>query len=283
MKARGPERLQNLVREWIPRPVRNWLRSPSKALAWGWDAARFSAGFTQALRIPPDISIICHPHAFKVAYESQIIDPEQSAEFQSFLTSCSRTMFLFDIGAHFGVFSLAAAHFGAKAIAVDPSPIATKMIAKQAALNGWTESIQIVRAAVNDTGGTLDMLSTGVYGEGYFKFVEGRSSKELTETHAITIDQMTSKFGGPTHVKIDVEGQEAAALRGGRETLKQFSPVLFLELHNEMIVAQGGDRNAALDELKNLGYGVFSLDGMPIDPTTIFDKDVVRIVARRRD
>jgi hypothetical protein len=72
-------------------------------------------------------------------------------------------------------------------------------------------------------------------------------------------------------------------LRGGRETFRQFSPVLFLELHNEMILAQGGDRDAALDELKNLGYSVFSLDGMPIDPTTIFDKDIVRIVARRRD
>jgi hypothetical protein len=177
MKAPGPERLQNFVREWIPRPVRNWLRSPSKALVWGWDAARFSAGFTRALRIPPDISIICHPHAFKVAYESQIIDPEQSAEFQSFLASCSGTMFLFDIGAHFGVFSLAAAHFGAKAVAVDPSPIATQMIAKQAALNGWTERIQIVRAAVNDTGGTLDMLSTASTERGISNLSKGDRAK----------------------------------------------------------------------------------------------------------
>jgi len=252
-------------------------------MAWVWDAAMFSFGFTETLRISPDISIICHPRAFKVAYEAQIVDPEQSAEFQKFLSYCSAKMFLFDIGAHFGVFSLAAAHFGATAIAVDPSPIATQMIAKQAALNGWTSKIQIVQAAVNDAGGTVDMLSTGVFGNGYFKFDTARLRKELTRTPAITIDQMASKFGAPTHIKIDVEGQEAAALRGGRETFKQFSPVLFLELHNEMIAAQGGDRNAALDEVKSLGYGILSLDGMELDRTAIFEKPLIRVVASRRD
>lgn len=283
MEAHGRDRLKHLIRASVPRPVRNWLRSPSASMAWVWDAAMFSFGFTETLRISPDISIICHPRAFKVAYEAQIVDPEQSAEFQKFLSYCSAKMFLFDIGAHFGVFSLAAAHFGATAIAVDPSPIATQMIAKQAALNGWTSKIQIVQAAVNDAGGTVDMLSTGVFGNGYFKFDTARLRKELTRTPAITIDQMASKFGAPTHIKIDVEGQEAAALRGGRETFKQFSPVLFLELHNEMIAAQGGDRNAALDEVKSLGYGILSLDGMELDRTAIFEKPLIRVVASRRD
>jgi FkbM family methyltransferase len=179
------------------------------------------------------------------------------------------------------VFSLAAAHFGAKAIAVDPSPIATRMIARQVVLNRWSKSIQVVQAAVSDTNGTVDMLSTGVFSDGYFKVVKGRSLKELTQTHAITIDQMTSKFGAPTHIKIDVEGQEAAVLRGGRDTLRQFSPVLFIELHNEMIVSQGGDPNAALNEVVTLGYSTFSLDGAPIKRTAIFEKPIIRIVASR--
>lgn len=252
-------------------------------MGWVWDAAMFSVGRTRTLRISPDISIVCHPRAYKVAYEAQIADPEQSAEFQKFLSCCSAKMFLFDIGAHFGIFSLAAAHLGATAIAVDPSPIATQMIAKQAALNGWTSKIQIIEAAVNDGGGTMEMLSTGVFGNGYFKFDEGRSRKELTQTRAITIDQMSCKFGAPTHIKIDVEGHEAAVLRGGRETFNQCSPVLFLELHNEMIVQQGGDRHAALDEIKSLGYSIFSLDGIELDRTEIFEKPIFRVVASRGD
>jgi FkbM family methyltransferase len=247
-----------------------------------WDAAQFSVGVTQTLRIPPDISIVCHPRAFKVAHEAQIVDPEQRAEFQRFVSFCSSTMFLFDIGAHFGVFSLAAAHFGAKAIAVDPSPIATRMMARQVVLNGWSKSIQVVQAAVSDTNGTVDMLSSGVFSDGYFKVVKERSRKELTQAHAITIDQMTSKFGAPTHIKIDVEGQEAAVLRGGVDTLSQFSPVLFIELHNEMIISQGGDPNAAFNEVVALGYSTFSLDGAPIKRTAIFEKPIIRIVASRK-
>lgn len=275
------ERINRLVRAAVPRPVRNWLRSPSKSVVWVWDAAMFSMGITHTLHIPPDISIVCHPRAFKVAYEAQIVDPEQNAEFQRFVSSCSSTMFLFDIGAHFGVFSLAAAHFGARAIAVDPSPIATRMIARQAVLNGRSKSIQIVQAAVTDTNGTLNMLSSGVFSDGYFKAAKGRSGKELTQTPAITIDQITSKFGAPTHIKVDVEGQEAAVLRGGRDTLSQFSPVLFLELHNEMIASQGGDRNAVLDEVVDLGYKTFSLTGEPIQRTAILEKPIIRIVASR--
>jgi len=148
-------------------------------------------------------------------------------------------------------------------------------------LNGWLNRIQIVQADVSDTNGTVDMLSSGVFSDGYFKVVKERSRKELTQTSAITIDQMTTKFGAPTHIKIDVEGQEAAALRGGRETLTKYSPILFLELHNEMVASQGGDPTAALNEILKLGYGTFSLEGVPIDRTAISDKSIIRIVASR--
>jgi FkbM family methyltransferase len=248
-----------------------------------WDATMFSMGVTTTLQISPDLSIVCHPRAFKVAHEAQIVDPEQSAEFRRFLSFCGSAMFLFDIGAHFGVFSLAAARFGGSAIAVDPSPIATRMIARQVRLNGCSERIQIIEAAVNDTNGTLDMLSSGVFSDGYFKVVRARSRKDLTRTQAITIDQMTSKFGAPSHIKIDVEGQEGSVLRGGKETLNQFSPVLFIELHNEMIMSQGGDPNASLNELALLGYKTFSLDGAPMQRATIFEKPIIRIVASRSD
>ena len=223
MELMQSERINSAVRALVPRPVRNWIRSPSKSLEWMWDAGIFFLGITRTLRIPPDISIISHPRAFKVAYAAQVIDPELSAEFQRFVSACKSTMFLFDIGAPFGVFSLAAAHFGARAVAVDPSPIATRMISRQAALNGWTENIHVLQATASDTNGTVDMLSSGVFSDGYFKFVKGRSVRELTRTYAITVDQLTAQFGAPTHIKIDVEGHEAAVLRGARETLSLFS------------------------------------------------------------
>jgi FkbM family methyltransferase len=190
-------------------------------------------------------------------------------------------MFLLDIGAHFGVFSLAAAHFGGKAVAIDPSPIATRMIARQSALNGLTDSIRIIQAAVSDESGAVDMLSSGVFSDGYFKITQGRAKSELTRTQATTIDQLVSQHGIPTHIKIDVEGQEAAVLRGGRETLDQFSPILFLELHNEMVTADGGDPNLALDELTQLRYETYALGGNSLRRDAILQRPIIRIGAAR--
>ena len=61
----------------------------------------------------------------------QITDPEQSLEFRNFARCCKSGMRLFDIGASYGVFSLTAAHFGGTAVAVDPSPVATRLIRVQ--------------------------------------------------------------------------------------------------------------------------------------------------------
>jgi len=248
---------------------------------WLWDASRFYLGTTETLHFPPNWTLICHPHAYRVAYQAQIADPEQREEFENFLLRCSDRMFLLDIGAHFGVFSLAAAHFGGKAVAIDPSPIATRMIARQSALNGLSDSIRIVQAAVSDEGGSVGMVSSGVFSDGYFKIIQGRARSELTRTQAITIDQLVSQYGAPTHIKIDVEGQEAAVLRGGREALDQFSPILFLELHTEMVAAEGGDPSLVLNELTQLGYETFALKGNSLGRDAILQQPIMRIVAAR--
>jgi len=275
------ERFKNVVRASIPRSVRNSLRSPSKSAVWLWDSARFSLGRTKTLDLSLSISIVCHPHAYRVFYAAQVADAEQAAEFRNFISHCSSSMFLFDIGAHFGVFSLTAAHFGGKAIAVDPSPTAIRMMAIQAALNRCSDRIQIIEAAVSDAEGGMDMLSSGVFGAGYFKVARGRSKRELTRTRSITIDQIASQFGAPTHIKIDVEGHEGAVLRGARNTLRRFSPLIFLELHNEMIRCEGGDPHSTLDELKQLGYDTFVPTSGIFDSNKILEKPIARIVARR--
>jgi FkbM family methyltransferase len=275
------ELLKSIVRAAVPRPVRNWLRSPSRSAEWLWHSTRFSLGVRQPLDLSSGFSLVCHPRAYKVFYEAQIVDPEQREEFRTFLSHCCDRMFLFDVGAHYGVFSLAAAHFGGKAVAVDPSPIAAHMIATEASLNGLADRIQILQAAVSDANGVMNMLSSGVFSSGYFKVAKARPRRELTETQALTIDQMVCQFGAPTHIKIDVEGHEAAALRGARDVLGRTSPILFLEFHNEMVASEGGDPNAALDELASLGYAFFALNGNPIDRRAILARPLIRITARR--
>jgi FkbM family methyltransferase len=275
------ETIKSLIRNTVPRSVRNWLRSPAKSLEWLSDSAQFFLGITKTLEFPPDIRIAMHPHAYKIACMSQIAEPEERAEFDNFISYCTPGMFFFDIGAHYGLFSLVAAHFDGRAVAVDPSEIAIRMIERQIALNHAEMRVRPLHAAVSDSSGLVEMLSSGVFSAGYFKFAKGRSARELTKVRAVTIDEMTREFGVPTHIKIDVEGHEAAALRGGHDTFTRFSPTLFLELHNEMVAVDGGDPSAALDELRRIGYAAFSLAGEELDRETIFKKPITRIVARR--
>ena len=259
------------------------MRSPSRSAQWLLDSARFSVGMTRTLSLPGEWSIVCHPAAYRVYSQAQCSDPEQSLEFRNFLSFCNSSMQLFDIGASFGVFSLAAARFGGKAVAIDPSLIATRMITLQADLNNCGNRIQVVRATVSDTNGVIGVLSSGVFSNGYFKVVKGRSKAELTPTQAITVDQMTCQFGSPTHIKIDVEGHEAAVLRGAMNTMRQFSPLLFLELHNEMIVSEGGDPTSVIDLLAQSGYRTFALNGETISTNSILNQPIIRLVARHQE
>jgi FkbM family methyltransferase len=191
-------------------------------------------------------------------------------------------MLLYDVGAHFGIFSLTAARFGGRAIAVDASPVAADMIGVQASLNKCGDRVQIVRAAVSDVNSSIDMLNSGVFSDGYFKATRQRPKSELTRVQAITIDQMNLQFGIPTHIKIDVEGHEAAVLRGARATLREFSPLLFLELHNEIVVSAGDNPCLALNDLAQLRYDTFTTGGDPIDTSAILARPIIRIVAKRK-
>ena len=276
------EHFKNVVRAIVPRTARNWLRSPSKSIEWVWDSTKFSLGTTDTLDLRTDWSVVCHPHARKVFYQAQVSDPGQSAEFRNFISHCSKEMFLYDIGAHYGIFSLAAAHFGGRAVAVDPSPTATRMIARHIALNGCSGSVRIICAAASDVEGEIGMLDAGVFTEGYFRVANLRPKSELTQTYTVAIDHMVRQFGIPTHIKIDVEGHEAAVLRGAEETLRRTSPILFIELHNEIAASEGGDPTAPLEMLSQCGYSPFALSGESIERSTILDQPIIRIVARKK-
>ncbi len=250
------------MRSIVPRNARNWLRSPRKSMEWLWDSVSFSIGATKELALLPDWRVICHPRVYKVFSLSQLTDPDQSEEFRNFVRYCDASMCLFDIGASYGAFSLVAAHFGGTAIAVEPSPIATRFIRVECQLNGFGEKIRVVEACAGEMIGEVEMLSSGVFSDGYFRMAPGRLRSELTKTRAVTIDQLADQFGPPTHIKIDVEGYEAAVLRGAKRTITNLSPLLFLELHNEMIRTDGGDPARVLDDLREMKYEELSINGV---------------------
>jgi len=236
----------------------------------------------------PGWSIACHPVAYRVGYSVQLTDEEQGAELDAFIAECRPGMVLFDAGAHFGVFTLAALHYGgptARAVAVDPSDTARRIMQIQFRRNGVEDRVRLVKACVGDRVGAQPMVAVGVIATGYYVAPSAHhSGRELTVCEVTTLDEIVRRFElRPTHIKIDVEGAEAAALRGGAGVLSSTSPpLLFIELHNDLIRSAGGDPSEVLSLLRDLRYEPSATDGRPLDRIALPDRGVVRLIARPR-
>lgn len=273
-----------IARRVLPRGLRNILRTPSRAIWWAAAEARHRLGIHDTLRIRDGFSVLSHPAAFRMAYHAQLDDPEQVLEFDDFIAACTPGMLLFDVGAHFGLFSLAAVHYGgpaARAVAIDPSPTATRMTRVQAALNRVGKRLAVECAAVGAGDGWLAMVSTGPGGAGYFVVSEpGRAERDVTRTPMVCIDTLAARHGVPTHVKLDVEGFEADAIRGGASTFTgPRPPRLFVELHHEIVAGRGGDPAEALRLLRAYGYTIQNLHGTPVTDAWLLEQPLVRVVA----
>jgi len=279
--------LKRSGRFFIPRRVRNWLRSPGQTTRWLWNELQFGMGRNKTVEFRPGWFLVHHPSAFRFAYFAQQNDPDQVIEFDGFIAQCQAGMTLFDIGAHFGLFSLAALHYGgptSTAVAVDPSPTACRMMRIQARFNGVSHRLEIVQACVGSRIGWNQMVDSGIQGGRYFvQPSRDHAGKELTRTRSITLDALTEHLKTyPTHVKIDVEGCEEEVIRGGRNTLSRTEgPLLFIELHNRIVSERGGNPRRALELLEELGYDTFASDGGRLDHSQILSKPLIRIMAKK--
>jgi FkbM family methyltransferase len=190
-------KFKSAVRVLVPREVRNWVRSPQKAFHWISLNAQFALGLREKLQVAEGHTLLCHPLAYEAARKAQVDDPVQSAEFHQFVSLCRPGMLLFDIGASFGVFSLICGQIGGKAVAIDPSHIAARMITTQCKLNKLEDRIEVLEAAIGDAEGCIEMLSSGIYSDGYLRFEVGRDSRELTRVPVTTVDHLALRTTFP--------------------------------------------------------------------------------------
>jgi FkbM family methyltransferase len=279
---------KRLARAVVPRSVRGWLRNPLDATRWAVADLRARCGWTTRLELRPGWVIRSHPAASRSAYHAQQTDPEQVAEFDQFLSRCSPGMLLFDLGAHFGLFALAAVHFGgrtARVVAVDPSPLAERVVTYQAKANGVSERLRVIRAAAGERPGRQGMVSAGIGSAGYFVRPDAdHPPAEQVQVDTVSVDQLAAEAGGsPTHVKIDVEGFELGVLRGGEATFTSHRPPLvFLELHTKLIGEAGGDPRDCLTLLRGWGYDLFDVHGRPATDDQLLAPPLTRLLAARK-
>lgn len=159
-----------------------------------------------------------------------------------FLDQLRTGMTVFDIGTHFGYYSLLALLLVGDSGAVhcfEPTPSTAAVLSRN--LNGALNA-HINNVALHSVCETLSFLDFGV---GYSSFNTLSSPRisvhhqdqlrpQTRQVRALTIDAYVEQTNSrPDFMKIDAENAERDILSGGRETIAQFRPLFTLEVGDD--------------------------------------------------
>lgn len=276
-------RLIRLLRQTVPRSVRLWGMHPVQSARWFRHALAARAGRTASLRMREDWQLRCHPAAVE-AFAFERDQPELRQELDGFIAACHEHMVLMDVGAHYGLFGLAAWRWSggtARVIAVDPSAAALGVFDENMRLAGAASRVERFCAALADAEGQGSLLAGGA-GAWQMMVKPETPRDDAIQVPLFTLDSLAARTGAvPTHVKIDVEGEEDAVLRGARGVLSAHHPTVFLELHAGMLRRSGRSPIAVLERLQSFGYGRFTIGTCDVTPEAAASMDVARIICRK--
>ena len=148
---------------------------------------------------------------------------------------------------------------GGKVFAFEPCAYKAHFLIDHVRLN-HLDNVRAVQAAACEMRELLPISSD-------HRMCENRLSDDPAATLMVpTISLDSSGLPPPDLIKMDVEGADAAVLRGAHRTLRAARPVLFVALHgNEQ-------RKACAIILRDAGYSVHGLDGQRIRGASSVDE-----------
>jgi FkbM family methyltransferase len=162
---------------------------------------------------------------------------------------------IIDVGAHIGWYALhAAVSFPtSRILAIEPIPTSATLLRKNIQLNQAT-NIAIEECALSDRAGLVEMfvptnMPTAASTADLFQ--SGNPLKIQTRP----LDDIVHQRGLiPNLIKIDVEGNELAVLKGAETTLRRYRPTVFCEMLRKWTAAHQYHPNDTIQFMASLGY-----------------------------
>jgi FkbM family methyltransferase len=170
-----------------------------------------------------------------------------------------------DVGAAFGEFAIVLARWcgpGGRVVAFEPTPVTNAALRDHLLLNGLSDRVDVVDAAVSDYVGPGTLHAAGRSGENTLNPSYFGDEAEPLPVSVITIDAYCDAHQiTPAVIKLDVEGLELHALRGARGTLGRSQAPVVVELHPASWRGIGESADSAEQLIRELGYRVVPLEG----------------------
>lgn len=162
---------------------------------------------------------------------------------------------LYDIGANIGLVSLHAARI-CRTVAFEPDPAFFLRLRRNLELNPRIP-VEALPFAICDTNSRVTLFTDGAEG-GSPSLVHQRGEQGAAAVAAHSLDALvaTGSLPRPTVLKLDIEGAEILALRGGEALLRgpQAPRALFLEVHDTFLPAFGSSSAEVLALVRQAGY-----------------------------
>lgn len=166
-----------------------------------------------------------------------------------------------DIGANIGYYTLLLSRLVGNeglVVAVEPHPVNFHLLQLNLRINR-VSNVRLVSAAVSDEEGEAHLFEAE--GSNWHSLLPTeRTSEKAIKVPTLTIDALASQIGRPIDLlRMDIEGGELKALKGGENTLRHHRPVLVVEIHPPYLPC--GAVSQLLSWLQSLGYerGLFLL------------------------
>lgn len=165
-----------------------------------------------------------------------------------------------DIGANHGTFAVQAAPMvgaSGSVLALEPQPRLAGLIEASFKANQFSQAVVRQVACGASEADVSFFIPRGDSGMAstFADLVSGHAANEVTVPQRRLDDLMrTERVTGSVVIKMDVEGAEVGALRGGVEFLRTHRPPLLLEINPESLRSAGHDIADLVEALAAAGY-----------------------------
>jgi len=171
---------------------------------------------------------------------------------------------MFDIGANFGYYAITIATAlggDCNVYAFEPNPPTMRRFRKNLELN-FTRGVHPREEGLSDAPGRAFVVDEPAHsGAAYLGQSVNPVDGISASIHVTTLDLFCEqhKIDRLDLIKMDIEGAELRALRGGIETLRRFQPVILIELNPDTLERDGYSVWDVVVFLEDLGYAIYTV------------------------
>jgi FkbM family methyltransferase len=205
--------------------------------------------------LPGGERVLIHPANRQLAWNEE--------EYAAFKAAIRPGGVVLDVGANVGAYTVLFAKWvgpAGRVYAFEPAPETRAALERQVALNGVADRVVVRPEAVAAATGTRAFQAAGLRGDNRL----ASAFEAGIEVQTIALDDFCARHAvTPDFIKIDVEGVELEALRGGRRAIAAASARggVFVELHPAEWPRIGVTRESIESELRSQGLALSRIDG----------------------